>query len=120
MKSIDRQDGSVRLGRQFPDTLVFNGYAAPVRLEGDAFDLEVIGDIPAELDGCYIRNSADHQFPPLNDNDLFLNGDGMLASSQHPRWARGFAHPVRSDREVQARAKRAPRVVRRLPQHVHG
>jgi carotenoid cleavage dioxygenase len=77
MKQIDTRDPS-QAGRRFPNTLVFTGYAAPVRIEGDAFDLEVIGDIPPELHGYYIRNSADHQFPPLNDDDLFLNGDGML------------------------------------------
>ncbi|HEX8382630.1 MAG TPA: carotenoid oxygenase family protein [Sphingomonas sp.] len=62
----------------FPDTPVFRGYAAPVRIEGDVHHLEVIGTIPPELNGDYIRNSADHQFPPLFEDDLFLNGDGML------------------------------------------
>ena len=62
----------------WPDTPVFRGYAAPVRHEGDVYDLEVIGTIPPELDGAYVRNSADHAFPPMYANDLFLNGDGML------------------------------------------
>ncbi len=57
---------------------MFQGYAAPVRIEGDTYELEVIGTIPPELDGAYIRNSADHQFPPMYQRDLFLNGDGML------------------------------------------
>ena len=62
----------------WPDTLVFKGYAAPVRIEGEVRDLEVVGVIPPQLDGAYIRNSADHQYPPKFANDLFLNGDGML------------------------------------------
>jgi carotenoid cleavage dioxygenase len=62
----------------FPDTPVFRGYAAPVRIEGDVHDLEVIGTIPAGMNGDYIRNSADHQYPPMFEDDLFLNGDGML------------------------------------------
>ena len=62
----------------FPDTPVFRGYAAPVRIEGKVYDLEVIGTIPPELDGFFVRNSADHLFPPMYDNDIFLNGDGML------------------------------------------
>ena len=62
----------------FPDTPVFRGYAAPVRIEGDVHDLEVIGTIPPGLDGDYVRNSADHAYPPRFDNDIFLNGDGML------------------------------------------
>ncbi len=62
----------------WPDTPVFRGYASPVRLEGEVRDLEVVGTIPAALDGAYIRNSADHAHPPMYENDLFLNGDGML------------------------------------------
>ena len=63
---------------KFPETLVFQGYAAPVRAEVDVADLEVIGEIPAELDGYFVRNSADHAYPPMFENDIFLNGDGMI------------------------------------------
>ena len=62
----------------FPDTPVFRGYAAPVRIEGTVTDLEIVGEIPVGLDGDYVRNSADHAYPPLFANDIFLNGDGML------------------------------------------
>ena len=62
----------------FPDTPVFRGYAAPVRIETQLQDLEVVGTIPPELNGSYIRNSADHAYPPLFADDIFLNGDGML------------------------------------------
>ena len=67
-------------GHQFPDDVVFNGYAAPVRIEGEVLNLEVLGALPPELDGIYIRNSADHTFPPLHGKDIFLNGDGMIHS----------------------------------------
>lgn len=62
----------------FPDEVVFQGYAAPVRIEGEVHDLEVIGTIPRELNGAYYRNSADHSYPPLYARDIFLNGDGMI------------------------------------------
>ena len=65
-------------GLQFPDLLVYRGYSAPVRIECDVQDLEVLGSIPQGLNGAYIRNSADPQYPPLHGTDLFLNGDGML------------------------------------------
>lgn len=65
-------------GLQFPDTLVFKGHAAPVRIEADVYDLEVQGQIPDGLRGVYYRNSADHQYPPRLGNDLFINGDGMV------------------------------------------
>lgn len=69
---------SPQTGLQFPNDAVFNGYAAPVRIEGHVHDLEVIGTIPPELNGVYYRNSADHTYPPLLGKDIFLNGDGMV------------------------------------------
>ena len=65
-------------GLRFPDQLIYRGYSAPVRIEGDVYDLEVIGTIPEGLNGTYYRNSADPQYPPLLGTDIFLNGDGML------------------------------------------
>jgi len=62
---------------QFPDQLVYRGYAAPVRIEGDVYDAEVEGQIPAGLDGVFYRASADPQYPPLLGTDIFINGDGM-------------------------------------------
>jgi carotenoid cleavage dioxygenase len=74
---------------QFPDTLVFQGYAAPVRAEVDVIDLEVEGTLPPELSGYFLRNSADHAYPPRFENDIFLNGDGMM---HQVRIAQGRAH----------------------------
>lgn len=65
-------------GLRFPDDIVFRGYAAPSRVEGDVHDLEVEGQIPNELNGAFYRNSADHRYPPLLGKDIFLNGDGMV------------------------------------------
>jgi len=65
-------------GLRFPDDIVFRGYAAPSRVEGDVHDLEVVGQIPPELNGAFYRNSADHTYPPLLGKDIFLNGDGMV------------------------------------------
>ena len=65
-------------GLQFPADVVFSGYAAPARIEGEVHDLEVIGAIPSDLNGVYFRNSADHAYPPRLGKDIFLNGDGMI------------------------------------------
>lgn len=65
-------------GVKFPDLLIYRGYAAPVRMEGDVYDLEVEGEIPAGLDGAYFRLCADPQYPPLQGKDIFINGDGMM------------------------------------------
>ena len=64
-------------GLKFPDLLIYRGYAAPVRIEADVYDLEVEGCIPPELDGAYYRMCADTQYPPLLGKDIFINGDGM-------------------------------------------
>jgi carotenoid cleavage dioxygenase-like enzyme len=66
------------MGLQFPDQLIYRGYAAPVRIEGDVYDCEVVGKIPAALEGTLYRNSADPQYPPRLGTDIFLNGDGMI------------------------------------------
>jgi carotenoid cleavage dioxygenase len=68
--------------RRFPDQLTYRGYAAPSRVEADVYDLEVEGEIPAGLRGCYYRNSADPRFPPRLGTDIFLNGDGMIHKLQ--------------------------------------
>jgi carotenoid cleavage dioxygenase len=96
-------------GLQFPDLLVYRGYSAPVRIEADVHDLEVIGRIPHELNGAYYRNSADPTYPPLLGTDIFLNGDGMVHSV---RFDNGHAdlktRYVRTAKfELERRARRA-------------
>jgi carotenoid cleavage dioxygenase len=61
-----------RLGNPF-----LSGNYAPVREEITADDLQVIGKVPAELDGMFVRNGPNPQFPPLKSYHWF-EGDGML------------------------------------------
>ncbi len=75
---MDMNHSAIPGGLQFPDLPLYRGYSAPVRIEADVHDLEVIGTIPKELNGAYFRNSADPSYPPLLGTDIFLNGDGML------------------------------------------
>src|ERR1044071_169951 len=53
------------------------GNLAPVREEVTADDLTVIGELPPELDGMFVRNGPNPQFPPIKNYHLF-EGDGML------------------------------------------
>ena len=76
--AVARTAASDSASLKFPDILIYRGYSAPVRMETDAYDLEIEGRIPPGLQGAYVRNSADPQYPPLLGTDLFLNGDGML------------------------------------------
>jgi carotenoid cleavage dioxygenase len=94
-------------GLRFPELLIYRGYAAPVRIEGDVYDLEVEGRIPRELDGAYYRLSADPQYPPLLGKDIFINGDGMM---HMVRFERGHADlKTRYVRTEKFHAERAAR-----------
>src|SRR5271156_2916044 len=95
-------------GLQFPDILIYRGYAAPVRIEGDVYDLEVSGTIPQELQGTFYRNSADPQYPPRFGKDIFLNGDGMI----HMVRIEG-GHAVLKTRYVRTEKWKAERAARR-------
>jgi carotenoid cleavage dioxygenase-like enzyme len=106
---MNMNDPATAPGLQFPDLLVYKGYSAPVRIEADVHDLEVIGNIPPELNGSYFRNSADPTYPPLLGTDIFLNGDGMLHSV---RFENGHAdlktRYVRTQKfELERKARRA-------------
>lgn len=53
-------------------------YLEPVDDELDAIDLPVQGDVPPELDGSYIRNGPNAQFPRPEGWQYPFDGDGML------------------------------------------
>jgi carotenoid cleavage dioxygenase-like enzyme len=57
------------------------GNFAPVRDEITAENLEVIGEIPRELQGMFVRNGPNPQFPPIGQYHWF-DGDGMLHGVQ--------------------------------------
>lgn len=63
----------------YPDTRAFTGALRPIRLEGDIFDLEAEGEIPAQLNGTFHRVHPDQQVPPMFNDDQFFNGDGMIS-----------------------------------------
>jgi len=54
------------------------GVFAPVSAEVDATDLEVIGELPAALDGAYLRNGPNPRFSPIGHYVYPLDGDGMV------------------------------------------
>src|SRR5262245_45585512 len=61
-----------------PSTNPFlEGNFAPVREEVTAEKLPVVGRIPDGLDGMFVRNGPNPQFPPLGNYHWF-DGDGML------------------------------------------
>jgi carotenoid cleavage dioxygenase-like enzyme len=53
------------------------GNYAPVREEVTADDLPIVGKVPEGLEGLFVRNGPNPQFPPRNAYHWF-DGDGML------------------------------------------
>ena len=64
------------------------GNFAPWRMEGEAPDLEVVGELPRELRGTYFRNGPNPAFEPIGRYHWF-DGDGMIHAI---RIADGRAH----------------------------
>lgn len=64
---------------EFPDTPNFTGFNTPSRIEADVAHLVHCGTIPRELDGAFYRVQPDPQFPPLLEDDIAFNGDGLIA-----------------------------------------
>ncbi len=54
-----------------------DGNFRPVREESTADTLKVIGSLPNDLCGMFVRNGPNPQFPPLGQYNWF-DGDGML------------------------------------------
>lgn len=63
----------------FPNNPGFTGLMRPLRFEGDLHDLDIEGEVPAELDGTFHRVHPDPQFSPMFADDEFFNGDGMVS-----------------------------------------
>ncbi|WP_417320079.1 carotenoid oxygenase family protein [Emcibacter sp.] len=62
----------------FPDTMSFTGFNTPSRIEADIVDLDIDGEVPAEMNGAFYRVQPDPQFPPKLGDDISFNGDGMI------------------------------------------
>ena len=63
----------------YPNTMDFTAYNAPSRIECDMHDLIVEGELPREIEGNWYRSIPDHCYPPLNDDDTYISGDGMIS-----------------------------------------
>lgn len=93
---------------------VFHPYASfgmqertTMRFEADVFECEVLGEVPAELQGAYYRLGGDRQYPSL-EGDIVLNGDGMVSAF----WFEDGHVSFRS-RYVQTERLKAERAARR-------
>lgn len=62
----------------FHELLSFYGTQKPYRFEADIYDCEVVGEIPAGLNGTFYRCGPDTQYPTMA-GDVIINGDGMIS-----------------------------------------
>ncbi|WP_126173137.1 carotenoid oxygenase family protein [Altericroceibacterium xinjiangense] len=63
----------------FPNSIHFIGTNTPRRLELSVRNLEVEGEIPAEIEGAFFRAVPDNAHAPMFEDDIALNADGMIA-----------------------------------------
>lgn len=83
------------MAEQRVESPFLEGNFAPVRDEVTADNLRVVGELPRGLDGMFVRNGPNPQFPPLRGYHWF-GGDGMLhgvrikdgKASYRNRWVR--------------------------------
>src|SRR5438105_3395889 len=62
---------------EWPNHPFLQGNFAPVQEEITADNLKIIGTLPPEMDGMFVRNGPNPQFLPLGNYHWFF-GDGML------------------------------------------
>ena len=58
-----------------------DGIYAPVTDEIEAFGLEIIGELPADMDGMFVQNNPNPRFEPPGAYHWF-DGDGMVHAVQ--------------------------------------
>ncbi|KAL3444872.1 carotenoid oxygenase [Aspergillus insuetus] len=64
----------------FPNRPQFSGFMRPCGVEGEASNLEVLGEVPKDIDGVFYRVMPDPQFPPFIEDDPWFNGDGNISA----------------------------------------
>ena len=93
---------------RFPQTPDFTGFNQPTRLETTIRDLEVVrGAIPPELEGTFYRCGPDARFPPMFEDDINHNGDGMVSmfrfNGGHVDFASRYVRTRKFELEEEAR-----------------
>lgn len=63
----------------YPDTVHYRGLNTPTHIEASAHDLQVEGEIPAEIDGAFFRAIHDPAYAPLFEDEVVLSRDGMVS-----------------------------------------
>jgi carotenoid cleavage dioxygenase-like enzyme len=54
------------------------GFNQPMRFEADVYDCEVVGRIPADFTGAFVRVGPEFYFPQMFEDDGAVDGDGYI------------------------------------------
>lgn len=54
------------------------GFFAPTRFEADVYDCEVIGKVPTDMNGAFVRLGGDWLYPPKFSDDAPFSVDGYI------------------------------------------
>src|ERR1700685_722142 len=95
---------------RFPDIPIYQGWGAPVRLESELRDLEIIeGAVPEDLNGRLYRCGPDPQYPPMLGDSVFIDGEGMASMFRFDHGHVDFkTRYIRNERyKLQEEARRA-------------
>lgn len=55
------------------------GFFAPARFEADVLDCEVLGKVPSDLNGAFVRLGGDWFYPPKDPSDSPFSKDGYIS-----------------------------------------
>lgn len=94
---------------EFPGTPAFSNGVAPCRFQGEIEELEVFGNMPKSIRGTYYSMGVDKRFPPMHEDDILFNGDGIVGAyyiaDGHVDWKRRY---VKNDRyKAESKARRS-------------
>lgn len=98
------------MGIHFQDLPLYAGWGRPLRTESNVEGLELVaGEVPAGLQGSWYRAGPDRQYPPMLNEDVFIDGEGMAHLFRFDRGDVSYrSRWVRTDRFVaQERARRS-------------
>ena len=84
------------------------GPYAPTHDEVTLRDLEVVGEIPDDLNGVYVRNGPNPQHEPIGRYHWF-DGDGMVHAVHFADGQADLPQPLGAHRRLRARARRPAR-----------
>ena len=63
----------------FSNQPTMKGFFAPTRFEVDVYDCEVVGKIPTDINGAFVRLGGDWFYPPKSADDSPFNVDGYVS-----------------------------------------